>query len=199
MFSSVERDQAATKWLEAGVGHLHKRVHSGYTIIELVIVIVILGIVSAVTISRLVRSDIFSDSVIRDQVISSVRSAHQNATGRVDSTLTLNLVSDELHFILEDFDGEIQRDRVAIDEVTIAGDVNQLASCANIPGANPLTSSDSIVFEFDTFGDLRRAGIEGSLQDVTTGARICVNDDPRYSVCISKTGYAYAGDCENGS
>lgn len=52
---------------------LYKRFQQGFTLIELVIVIIVLGILSAVAIPKFVNRSGFEDYVVRDQLIARLR------------------------------------------------------------------------------------------------------------------------------
>lgn len=170
----------------------------GYSFIELIIVVVLVGILGAVGFSRLIAGDVADPGIVSAQLISSIRSAQQRSVGRSDITITVQPRSDELFFVVEDGSGDAQRSQSVLGAISLSADVNTLDSCATTPGSDVLTTSSSMVLEFDSLGDLLRGGVDGSAdypEDITSGARICVNNDPRYSVCISKSGFAYAGDC----
>ena len=52
-----------------------------------------------------------------------------------------------------------------------------------------------------SFGELGNLGSSGVLGGASTGAvssavRVCLNNDPVFSVCFSPSGFAYAGDCD---
>lgn len=173
---------------------------TGYTIVELVIALVLVGVISAVAFSRLLRSDTYDPLIARDAIISMARSAQQQAIGRPDVVLTLQPQGSGLQLYVEDSGGELQRNEVRIDGVALSGDVNQLASCGVTPGEDNVAGSSAMVLEFDELGNLSRGGVEGSAgypTPVTSGARLCVNSSPRFSVCWSSAGFPYAGDCDD--
>lgn len=67
-------------------------------------------------------------------------------------------------------------------------------------GAHTVTSDNAMVIAFDQLGDLLLAGVENTASEasvVSTGVRLCVNNDPVMSVCVSKAGFAYVGDCDD--
>ena len=73
------------------MGLYHKRVTQGFTLIELVIVIIVLGVLSAVAIPKFVNRSSFEDYVLRDQLISRLRLVQlQNMNADPDEAATEN-------------------------------------------------------------------------------------------------------------
>lgn len=176
--------------------------NSGFTIIELVIAIMVVGIIGAVATSRLIGADAFNVIAAREQIVSTLRMAQQRAIGHQDVVVTLQPNGDDLVISLEDSVGNV------VDPVTTAlpagllrADVNVLASCSTPPDSgNVLTYDNPLHVEFDALGDLMIGGVVDGTQaypvNVTTGMRICLNNDPVMSICISAAGFAYTGDCD---
>lgn len=173
---------------------MYKRRAEGYTIIELVIVILILGIVTAFAMARILRGDTYSSAVISDQIIAMARSAQQKAIGRNDVSLVLQPAGSDLEIRIEDTTGIIQTATMAISPTQLHGDVNVLTSCSALPVNGLISNSTPMVLNFARLGDLLSGGVNGSTI-ISTGARICVLPDIALSVCISAAGFAYRGDC----
>ncbi|HDZ09345.1 pilus assembly FimT family protein [Pseudohongiella sp.] len=175
------------------------RSHSvGFSIIELVIVVLLIGIVSAVAMARILRSDTYNPIIARDQLVSIARSAQQKAIGRTDVSLQIQPIGNNLQFRIEDDTGVVESIDVDLAEVIPSGDTNQLASCSVVGGASVISLSTPMVIYYNKLGDLLEGGVVGSPgypQEVTSGARVCINNDPVMSVCLSAAGYAYVGDC----
>jgi prepilin-type N-terminal cleavage/methylation domain-containing protein len=174
------------------------RRNQGFSFVELVVAIVVLGIIAAVTMSRFIRSDTYNPAITRDQVISLARSAQQKSIGRSDVTLTVQPVNDVIEIRLDDGQGQVQISRVDLPTVEMRADVNQLASCSVTAGGTAVTNGAPLVLKYDSLGDLISAvtgTTPGSEQNVTTAVRLCINDSPAMSVCWSPSGFAYAGDC----
>lgn len=184
---------------------LTQRHLSGFSMVELVIAIFIIGIISAVAMSRMLEGDIFNASVVRDQIISLARSTQQQALGRSDVALILRPNGDSLELLtVEDFVNattftELQSATIDIRSVELAGDVNVATSCGATPGTNAIANATPMVIQFNELGDLFRGGVVGSVGypiTASTAMRICVNDNPLNSVCVSPAGFAFAGDCQ---
>lgn len=172
---------------------------TGFSLVELVIVVTLIGIVSVVSMSRMLSRNTFNAPLVRDAVISMARAAQQNAIGHIDIVMTLEAVGNELQLTLEAGATVLQTAVAPLDTVTIRADVNETDSCSVTPGATVITPGSAMVIEYDALGNLRRGGpVNGIGYPVTptSGMRLCVNGEPHNSVCISPAGYAYAGDCD---
>ncbi|MDH7942690.1 type II secretion system protein [Pseudohongiella sp. SYSU M77423] len=171
---------------------------AGFTIIEVVIAIAFVGIIAALAMSRILRSDTYNAIIVRDQVISLSRSAQQRAIGRSDVVLTLSPAGNNLEIQIEDDNAVIQRATLDLRGVSLGADVNELDSCSGTPAADAVTTSNDLVLEFDQLGDLLRGGVTdatGYPAAITSGARLCIDGVTEMSVCWSASGYAYEGAC----
>lgn len=174
------------------------RRNQGFSIVELIIAIVVLGIISSVAMSRFLRSDSYNPAITRDQVVSLARSAQQKAVGRNDVTLTIQPVDDLIEVRLDDGAGQVQISRMDLATVNMRADVNELDSCSVTAGGFAVTNVAPLVLNYDSLGDLITGGVTGSPgfpQAITTAVRLCINDSPAMSVCWSPSGFAYVGDC----
>lgn len=184
---------------------LFKNKQQGFSVVELVIAILIIGIISAVALSRLLEGGVYNAAVVRDQIVSLARSGHQRALGRSDVALivrpnggSLEVITAE-GFVDANTFTTLQSSSIDARSVTVSGDVNITASCGATPGTDPLGNAAPMVIRYDELGDLWRGGVSGTVGypvTVTTAMRLCVNNDPIVSICFSPAGFAYAGDCE---
>ncbi|TFH75813.1 type II secretion system protein [Gammaproteobacteria bacterium LSUCC0112] len=165
----------------------------GFTVIEIVVAIAIVGILSALAISRLTGSDTYDPAIARDQIISLSRSAQQKAIGRSGVELTIQPGSESLAITLIDDVSQVQTSLVDLQSVTLAAGINQTASCADNTGLTALAPA-ALVLSFDRLGDLQQANV-GSDITVTGSVRLCIDSNPAMSVCWSSAGFAYPGDC----
>ncbi len=178
---------------------------AGFSVIELVIAILIMGIIAAVGMSRLLEGDVYNAAVVRDQLISLARSTQQQALGRSDVALIIRPNGNDLVIkTVEDFVDvntytEMQSSTIDMRSVVMAGDVNITDSCAVTLSTETLSFSNPMIIQYDELGDLYRGGASSSVGypiSVTTGMRLCLNDDPAVSICISPAGFPFQGDCE---
>jgi len=172
--------------------------HAGFTVVEIVVVILILAIISAVAISRILSGNALNAIVVRDQIISLARTAQQNAMGRsdVDLTITPSAGGDEITLTTNDTSGVIESYTFSLSTVSLSGDINDTDSCAVTNGADAITNATPLTLAFGELGDLGISGVTGSTGAVTSAVRICLNDTASESVCVSPSGFAYAGDCD---
>lgn len=172
--------------------------NTGFTLVELVIVILILGVIGSVTMSRFVGANSLNPLILRDQIISIARSSQQSALGRTNVVLTLtpNAPASEVTLSSSYSGGEIISALAPMTDVTVSGDINTTDSCGTTPGSTSVTNAAPMTLTFSALGNLGVSGVTGSTGAITSGLRICLNDDPAMSICVSPAGFAYAGDCD---
>ena len=188
------------------------RLNRGFSLVEMVVVMMLLGIIGATVMGRILRDDTYDAIIVRDQVISLGRLAQQHAIGGRDVALVLVSTGNDLAIRVEaeDLDAEepagrrvIHRSQVARSAVRLAADVNNPASCASVPGATSLEPGLTMELRFDSLGNVASGQVgvaplpesPTGLTAISLGARLCVNDAPDLSVCWAPSGYAYIGDC----
>lgn len=170
----------------------------GFTLVELVVAILILGVISAVTIARFSDGNAANGIVLRDQIVASVRQAQQSAFGRenVEFSLTPNGSGSEATIEVSESNGTILQSTVPIASVGLNADRDVTSSCAVTPGSNAVTSANPIVIDFGGLGEITSAEVGGTSGAVNTSLKICVDNQSVTSVCISPAGFAYVGDCD---
>lgn len=173
----------------------------GFTIVELVIVIFVLGVISATAMSRFSDENAFTGLVVRDQIISQARRAQQGSFGRANMSMvfTPNLAGTEatIEVLQAAASDALSSVTIPIDSLTLTGDTNVTTSCT--AAGVGITNSNPFTLTFGELGDLvASSGVAGaaSYGAPTTAVRFCVNEDINYSVCVSPAGFAYAGDCD---
>lgn len=174
------------------------RLPKGFTVIEIIVVIAVVGILAAMVMSRFLRSDAYNAIIARDQVVSMARAAQQKALGRDDIELTITPSGNNLDIDISDSTGSIQSASVDARNVAFSGDVDELDGCAVTAGTDAVTGAAPFVLRFDSLGDLQEGGVTGATgfpATISSGARLCINNTAVMSVCWSAAGYAYTGDC----
>lgn len=174
-------------------------VHRGFTLVEIIIAILIVSIMSAVVIARFTDGNTFNGLVLRDQFVSSTRTAQQSAMGRADVELRLvpNASGDEVTITVLEKNGTIQSVQIPFASVDLTADSNITTSCSSSTPANSITGGSApLILAFGELGEVQSASIAGSSVVSPSALRLCIDDEVEKSVCVSPSGYAYIGDCD---
>lgn len=174
-----------------------RRLH-GFTLVEMVVVIVLLGIVGAVLVPRFLAPNSFRQAAAQDGLIMTIRAAQQAAVGRANVTFDITTSGSDWLFRARAGGTTIQSFSVASSDVLLT---TGAVTASNTTCANDYTTPLDPLFElaFDVKGNLASVTNGGAPVPVSptfNGVRICLNASVPQSVCVSRAGYAYAGDCD---
>lgn len=154
----------------------------GFTLIELVTVIILLGILSVFTLSRFSSGQTYSSVLVKNQLLASLRLTQQTALSRASANddVVLSLTSSSDRWLFETSVGNGERFLSQVDakaeKVYVGTDFS--SSCSALPQLPVLITFD---------GDGNRVP--------SSNLRICIDADITYELCISASGYAYEGAC----
>ena len=160
-----------------------EKYQQGFTLIELITVIILLGILSAFAISRFPSTQSYSSHIITNQLIASTRLAQQTALARssinvLDHTvLTISGTANFWNLVVSDRN-PIYSAQVDRGNEQIRFGSNFSAACSSLTAA-PL----SITFN----GDGNRVP--------TQSLRVCIDSVTDVELCISPSGDIYEGSC----
>lgn len=159
---------------------MHVKPTQGFTLVELIVVILLLAIVSVYTASRLFGRDSVAAMVIQQQVISVVRQVQVN---RMQSNVDLSNVSGDSSFILV-----VNSDCIGSEQAcTLKSDARSDWVDGNANGVFFSVNTKSPI-NFDLLGN--PIGISAS------GAKITISSsDDKCDVEINAQGYVYSGVC----
>ena len=171
---------------------------AGFTLVEMVVVILVLAIISAFAMSRILSGNAFNAIILRDQIVSLARTAQQNSMGRsnVNLTITPGVGGDDVTLTTSDDGGTIKTVTLPLGAVSLSGDINDTDSCETTAGANAISNGAPMTLAFGELGNLGISGVTGSTGAISSAIRICLNNTASESVCVSPSGFAYAGDCD---
>ena len=163
--------------------YLAKNGETGFSIIELITVLLLLGIVSAIVFPRFTGTQTFRDRLLLDQLIAITRFAQQSALSRHNQQITLNLsrqaASDDWLFVVlaNDGSGDVEIKRLVTEQGN--GSLSLLS-----PQAVTVNSLISVNITFDNLGNITAP------QNSGTDSNLSFNASGRF-FCISLAGYAY--------
>lgn len=162
----------------------------GFTIIELITVVVLLGILSMVAFSRFVQPSAFAPGVVAHGVVAETRLAQQRASSRRDAvvTLTVDRSGADWRFVHStDLDGAVRTELIGAANTTLQAQ-SGIANGA-VDAANPL------VLRFNADGDLSLVSIGAAIGDPAQGVGIVLAGDSNRELCVYSTGYAVEEPC----
>ncbi|MEH6448590.1 MAG: GspH/FimT family pseudopilin [Oleispira sp.] len=154
----------------------------GFTLIELITVIILLGILSAFAISRFPSTQSYSTTIIKNQFIASTRLAQQTSLSRSSPignvTLNVSVIGGEWSLVVSGAGGASYTALVDRGSEQFRFGTNLTAACSALTAAPLMISFD---------GDGNRIPKQN--------LRVCIDSDIDYELCISPSGYAYEGTC----
>lgn len=153
---------------------------SGFTLLELIMVIILMGILAVSARAAFTGPDRFTGKIVQDQVISSLRLAQQAALAKNDGnqvTATLSTSGNDLVLTVAHASYSSVRTIDASGASLTWSTTSLSGSCGPVTGSLPHT------MVFDSRGE-------------TTRTRLCVSGSNPTSICLSALGFAYAGDCD---
>jgi len=162
----------------------------GFTVVELVAVILLLAILSITALGRFVRPSAFAPAVLSAGLVAEVRQARQLAAARSDARVTLELSADggDWHFALAtDVDGVVEEERIAMANTSL------VASSGAVSAALGAGAGLRLTFHGD--GDLAAIAIAGSPGDADLGVEVALSGDSTRTLCIYPSGYATDSAC----
>ena len=166
------------------------RMQKGFTIIELITVVVLLGILSMVAFSRFVRPSAFVPSIVAHGIVAETRLAQQRANSRRDAvvTLTIDRVGTDWRFLHStDVDGVVRTELVGASNTTLQAQ----SGAAN----NTVDAANALVLQFDNNGDVVSVTVGADVGDPALGVSVSLTGDSDRDVCIYPTGYAVEESC----
>lgn len=153
----------------------------GYTIVELVTVVIILGILAATAGSRFFDMELFGKSASADVILSTIRNTQQQAFGR--DSVVFRIASDTSTYSLSSLVGGVEQVKRSFNHSDVTLEVGAIATIGSNP-CSALAADTSVDIPFDSQAEISHA----------KGYQICLNTVA--SVCISPAGFAHAGACE---
>ena len=163
----------------------------GFTLIEMVAVLLLLGILGTVAFSRFAGVGTYEDRVFRDTLTTSLRLAQRTAlshnTATVEWRLNNSAAQNWLYAI--DIDSTQQLGETLVMNQVVSYSAS-LSAGGNISGA--LALNNTLTLRYDPSGNLIWANDGTSSGALNSSMQLTANGQ---QLCVSLTGFAYEGTC----
>lgn len=166
------------------------RASRGFTLVELISVMVLLSILGIFAMARMTSPELFSPAVVSGAVAAEVRFARQLAAARRDAvvSVTVDRLGDDWRLrTSSDVDGVLRTELVSADNTVL-----QAASGAT---SAALDAATGLTLTFDHAGDLTAVLIGAAPGAPGTGVSVTVAGDTTRQLCVYPSGYTHAGAC----
>ena len=161
---------------------------AGFTLIELVAVLIVVAILGSVTTGRLADNSSFDTKLSENMLLSQARNAQLLAFTHQNVDLYLEDAGSEIR-ITTRINGQISQSSAFLKtDVTLRVDLSGSGGVAGVCG----DLSSPITLGFDSKGQLVGPYSSGLYQ---AGYPICINGLTQ-SLCISPSGFPHSGSCE---
>lgn len=167
------------------------KLETGFTLVELITVILLLGVLSAVAVARGLKPNDFEPRQIASLLAEQYRFAHALSTASYGDSIDYSITESAgtWSFVTASVaNGEARREDVVANSISLA--ISNAGTSADIDAANGL------VIEFSTNGDLLGASIGATALQADQGIEIRVTGDSVHELCIYPTGYIGSSACE---
>ena len=162
----------------------------GFTIVELITVIILLGILSVVAMARFVQPSAFVPSIVSQKLIAESRIAQQVAVSRVDATVSLRIdrqASDWRIQVSTDVDGVIRTELAGADNSRLQ---------ATSGGANAfISAATALSIAYSSSGDISAVLIGATPGGASLGVDLLLQGDSDRQICIHPSGYPTNASC----
>ncbi len=163
----------------------------GFTIVELIVVVILLAVLGTVAIARMVKPTTFAASVVGNGLREAYSGAVQLAVNRQDTTVTTTLSDADPVWRLDvstALDGVVRRVELDRDSTTI--------EAINGAAATTLAAGDTVVLSFASTGALDTLTIAGAPADASLGLQLGVAGDSVFILCVHPTGFTADAACQ---
>ncbi len=169
------------------------RPEEGFTLVELITVILLLGVLSSFAASRMIGSSSFIPSMVVQEGVAFSRLAQQLGQSRQDAQVRMFVewVGADWRFRVET---DVGGGRTTMRSETLSRKntsiiVSDAVVSLGIDGSNPLQ------IDYDGLGGLSSAQVGATVLDTSRGIHLSAAGDSLHDLCIEPTGYGFHGPC----
>jgi len=174
---------------EFSTSRVRRRI-SGFTLVELIVVIILLSVLSVTAISRMVTPSAFEVGALADAILTQLRAGHQLAATRRNDLVSVVLDSDGGEWRLRvnsAAEGTLKTVWVDADSVQVTASSG--AASALLGPGSPLA------LYYDSLGDLATVTIHSNAGAPDLGVALTLAGDSNRQICVYATGYAVPEAC----
>lgn len=162
----------------------------GFTIVEMVTVIILLGILSIGGFSAFVQPSAFAPQIVTHELVAQARLARRLAASRQDAQVSLSMTLVDAQWVFEirtDIEGLVRTEQVSADHSAVR--------ITNGALSQTLGTATSLQIRFNPKGDLDGVIVGTATGDPNQAIAIEVSGDNDQAACIYTTGYAAQVNC----
>ena len=160
---------------------------SGFTLVELVSVLMIAAVLAGTVLPRFFSVEVFTEVVVRDSMLSLMRETQQLSYSRTNVDLYIEDLGSEIRFSSR-INGVSRASKAyPKNEISLTLDTSGTGGVAGVCA----TLSSPTTVAFNESGELDGAFPNGTYQ---SGFPICFNGNTP-NICISPAGFAHLGSC----
>lgn len=177
---------------ERNTSHCSKQIsyQDGFSIIELITVIILLGILSAVAFARMGSSSAFEPAMLMQQIDEELRLAQKLATARQDSQITFTLSLNGNQWQCQtrsDIDGILRTSVIDQNNSSVVATSGAVTAAIN--------ATTTLSLQMDGIGNLTAVTLGASPGTAELGVHLLVGGDSQRNLCVYPTGYVAHASC----
>jgi MSHA pilin protein MshC len=162
---------------------------NGFTLIELIIVLIILGVISITVIPKLIGQSAFESYIVRDQLIAHLRLVQLQAMNTEPASIsTIDEKNKQCHWLV------VKSGCFYTEQTDKSTHICKEPSAVDICKADIYETYNKVLFTAGMLNNGQyRFNLDGTLNNQSTITPIIINGEDRLSVIIESEGYIHGG------
>jgi prepilin-type N-terminal cleavage/methylation domain-containing protein len=170
----------------------YKCLNNGFTVIELVAVLVLIGVLAVTSFSRWFGGSSFDSTATAADISTVARLAQRIAVFKPGNIISLEVkrVAGIWQLAVMEDDGGSVSNLFQIDNNS-----GNTISITGLTGPITLSAANNLVVNYDDLGNISALLVGGVAIGATVGVAISISTDSPRLICISPVGFVHAGAC----